>query len=172
MANLYKRIVTCTNGMHTSGANMLGLVWEAVCEFDTADVKDWTNLAHCVGKQKNSGDRKKIAAILKAATGGVFVVDKKQPSGYRLKKDTMVVSGANSGENRAQLEAYVVAGVSFRNGLDELLAKEAAKYVLATAVTASVRRADKELYSRAEFMKVAADAWDAIIEADTIDKAA
>lgn len=166
MATLYKRICANANGAHKSGANTLSLIMEAIAEYDGSVSGDWTNLAHVIGKQRNSGDRKKIALIVKASTGGVFVIDAKQPSGYRLKKDTMIAVGSNTGENRAVLADYVASGVSFRNSLDELIVTSKPAYVLASAVASSARRADKEGYDRAAFMKAAADAWDAIEDTD------
>ena len=165
--SLTTRIRSNANGMNKSGANALSLVFEAICEFDQSTNNDWTNLAWAVGAQKTKISRDRMAEIVKAATGGVIMVDKKQPSGYRLKKGTIVVAGSNSGEARSILADYVASGTSYLAEMDELLIKSAAKdYNLSTAVAACVRKANKESKTKAEFMKAAAEAWKAIEDAD------
>lgn len=145
MASIYKRICNVTNGMHTSGANMLSVLADTIAE---ADGGDWTNEAHCIGKQKNSADKRQIAKIITATNGAVYVKSKTQPSGYALKPNTRIVAGSNSNaDNRDVLASYVSEGVSFRNSLPDLLKTSVVSWVIAKVLKTFIQRALKEGYT-------------------------
>lgn len=151
--SLLTRIKANARNRDANAAATLALIAE--CFIDYRSSGDWTNLAWIISVAHGS-DRKRIAAIIEAASNVTFRADVKQPTGLRI---------ANKGAENNRLDVlmqYVAAGVSFRSksleddeGIPALLeGKEPKKRTVEEIVQAAVRKARKDCPEQATDVRI------------------
>ena len=143
MTNLNTRIKRTWTAGEKNGAAKLALICEAFAPLESGD---WTSLALCISRS-NAHEKKRVAAIIEAASGITFRACSKNPTGLKL------ASKGKSETNRiGLLQQYVDAGTSLGSGalstdgdLPALLeGKEAKKRTVEEIILAAVRKARKD----------------------------